>query len=352
MSSFKEIKTAAEEAEIALTVDYHIKSSNLDSNFEKALDSSDMTLNLESKLVSDCVNKWCCIKLERLPLGKQARESNRTTFKNDPTECFDDFLEDFINQSTTEEPQQLNKTVAEVLILTNCAEGKGEQFCQTVMYKLIEVSNEENTDTPNNLPETSEPRDGCEKEGCDIVPKKNHTKIQGGDRERNHRCHICGRSYIRKDSLNDHLRTHGEERPYECPECGSAFHFKSGLKQHLRIHSDVKPYTCDTCGQTFHSSGKLSQHQIYHSDQRPHRCDECGSRFKHKMDLGTHKKIHTGVKPFSCTECEASFQRRDVLRKHMRIHTGERPYLCSYCGKDFPYAYSLHTHMIMHNQMT
>ena len=352
MSSFKEIKTAAEEAEIALTVDYHIKNSNLDSNFEKALDSSDLTLNLESKLVSDCVKNRCCIKLHRLPLGKQAIESNQTTFKTDPTECFDDFLENFINQRTTEESQRLNTTVAEVLILTNCAEGKGAQFCQTVMYKLIKVSSEENTDTANNLPETSEPRDSCEKEGCDIVPpksQKNHAKIKYGDREKKHRCHICGRGYIRNFRLNEHLRTHRGERPYVCPECGSAFTTKCGLKTHLVIHSDVRPYACDTCGQTFKTSRKLSQHQTYHSDQRPHRCDECGGRFKYKRDLGSHKKIHTGVKPFSCTECEASFHRRYVLKKHMRIHTGERPYFCSYCGKDFPYAYSLDIHMATHN---
>ena len=343
MSSFKEIKSAAKEADIARTVDYHIKSSNLDSNLY--LDSSDFTLN-------DCVNNRRCIQLERLPHGKQARESNRTTFKTDPTECFDDFLDDFIHQRTTEEPQQLNNTGAEVLILTNCAEGKLlSKFCQTVMYKLIKVSNEENTDTPNNLPKTSEPR---EKEKCDIVPlksQKNHAKIQDGDREKEHRCHICGKGYIHKYLLNEHLRTHSAERPYSCPECGSAFHIKSYLKTHLMIHSDVRPYACDTCGQTFNTSGKLSRHQMCHSDQRPHGCDECGSRFKCKKDLQSHRKIHTGVKPFSCTECGVSFQRPYILRKHMRIHTGERPYFCSYCGKDFPYAYSLHMHMTTHKRL-
>ncbi|XP_046876753.1 zinc finger protein 2 homolog [Hypomesus transpacificus] len=353
MFSFKEIKT---EAEIDCSVGYHTESSYLDSNFEKALDSSILTFNLRSKLVSDCLKNSCYIKLKRLPLGKQlAREGNRTTFKTDPAECFDDFLRDFVNPRTVEEPQKLNDTGAEVLLLTDCEVGNGTWVCHTLTYKLMKFSNEENTGTPNSLPQTSKPSESCEEEGCDIVSKsqKNLIQIQDGHREKEHFCHICGRGYFHKNHLNVHLKMHRPERPYCCQYCGAAFHHNDRLQAHLRIHStktDTKPYMCDKCGYSFNSSWQLSKHQQRHSGQRPYRCDQCEKWYISRSELKWHQKIHTGEKPFTCTECGTSFQRSGTLRKHMRIHTGERPYFCSACGKTFPYAHCLNLHMKLHQQ--
>ncbi|GAA35545.1 Zinc finger protein 516 [Clonorchis sinensis] len=65
-----------------------------------------------------------------------------------------------------------------------------------------------------------------------------HSHREDDDCREVHRCHVCGKPFLRKDSLDEHFRAHSKERPFECNLCGSKFTLACNLKKHQRqLHS-------------------------------------------------------------------------------------------------------------------
>lgn len=52
---------------------------------------------------------------------------------------------------------------------------------------------------------------------------------------RNHVCHLCGKAYTTKKTLEGHLRSHSGERPLRCGLCPSAFAYDAALYNHNRL---------------------------------------------------------------------------------------------------------------------
>ena len=80
------------------------------------------------------------------------------------------------------------------------------------------------------------------------------------DGEKHFACSVCGKTYARKDSLNQHLRVHSGEKPFACNVCGKTFAWRHCLNQHLRIHSGEKPFSCSQCGKAFTHKVSLTRH--------------------------------------------------------------------------------------------
>ncbi|XP_055912441.1 zinc finger protein 845-like [Eupeodes corollae] len=219
---------------------------------------------------------------------------------------------------------------------------------------------------------------------CKLCPNKvfarqvsirNHMRIHENPTYKERSCHICHKTFLRRDTLLVHLRVHSDERKYKCDVCDASFTHSSSLVSHKRIHTGEKPYVCTICSKAFRESGQLAAHKKTHfekllqcpkcdkkfttnktlrghcrthTDERPYACSYCAKTFRSSTGLTTHLRVHTGEKPYKCEICSYATKQSGYLRTHMRTHTGERPYKCSYCDKGFSERKRLVTHTRSH----
>ncbi|XP_041741189.1 zinc finger protein 845 isoform X2 [Coregonus clupeaformis] len=220
---------------------------------------------------------------------------------------------------------------------------------------------------------------------CDASP----TLPRGVDLD-SRTCHVCSKSFRRKQSLTLHLRRHGEGA-IKCPICSKCFGRNRDLKFHLANKTGCGPmrrnrsvvivptkdtpvFTCSDCLQQFTSENKLKLHTVCHTGKgfscsfcgrmfaehnylevhirshtyRPYLCDMCGKDFPSQSVLESHQRVHTEERPFCCTDCGKRFKDKGTLKQHRMIHTGERPFACALCQLRFRTNRHLKRHMMFH----
>lgn len=82
----------------------------------------------------------------------------------------------------------------------------------------------------------------------------------------NHICQICSRTFTTGISLKRHLRIHQDSKPFCCDTCGKTFRQKGSLDSHSRVHTGVRLlcYSAENggsgCGKSFITKSLLNQH--------------------------------------------------------------------------------------------
>ena len=62
----------------------------------------------------------------------------------------------------------------------------------------------------------------------------------------------------------ENISSSDRPRRFSCSTCGKCFLHKHHLKEHVRVHTGEKPHQCQVCQKTFRSSGSFSMHNRTH----------------------------------------------------------------------------------------
>ncbi|XP_060726841.1 zinc finger protein 1035 [Tachysurus vachellii] len=131
-------------------------------------------------------------------------------------------------------------------------------------------------------------------------------------------CHVCGKTFLTSEGLEDHQRCHLGEKPYECEECGKCFIQLVNLQQHQRSHKSE--FQCQMCGKGFVSLFALRKHKHTHVRKHPHRCTKCNLSFTRSSQLTEHMITHRDEN-FPCDLCHKNFSCKSSRAEHRKIHT-------------------------------
>ncbi|XP_070379961.1 gastrula zinc finger protein XlCGF57.1-like isoform X2 [Dermacentor albipictus] len=192
-----------------------------------------------------------------------------------------------------------------------------------------------------------------------------HANVHTG--KRLFKCHLCPRSFSRRDTLKRHLCIHKASRPSISPSTANGDSSQQGclrqdhlcdnepdklfrLGAHASVHTGERPFKCHLCPQSFSKKDTLKRHLCVHAGERPFQCPSCHQRFSQRSKVKEHLRTHTGERPFQCPSCLQSFLRKTHLKAHLRIHTGEKPWQCPSCLQSFSHKTSLNGHLRTHTE--
>ncbi|KAK3854747.1 hypothetical protein Pcinc_038793 [Petrolisthes cinctipes] len=183
----------------------------------------------------------------------------------------------------------------------------------------------------------------CNKTFTTYEKRKGHQRRAHRDRSM-WQCGECHRSFHTADELDvhRHMRHKGT-----CPVCGKVFLRRDSLREHLLIHNGPR-LPCPHCSKTFTQGSNLKRHIRIHTGEKPFKCTYCHKPFGDRSACKSHMLVHTGEGRCSCPTCGATFSKRQKLNYHMRLHTGEGLLHCPLCSRPATNTYDLKKHLESH----
>ena len=94
-------------------------------------------------------------------------------------------------------------------------------------------------------------------------------------------CKICEQAIHSRGALTKHLFTQhkinqSKTEPVACGLCGKEFLYRSNLSEHMATHGGDKTYTCQRCSRKFADPRSLKKHERYtHNNDYPYYCEIC-----------------------------------------------------------------------------
>ena len=110
------------------------------------------------------------------------------------------------------------------------------------------------------------------------------------------KCPDCGDMFQNQVKLKSHMYYKHNETP--CPECGKMFSQYNLIVHIQRKHISIydRRHKCETCGKGFLQRGKLLEHMNVHTGAKPFKCKFCGNAFSNSSNCRAHEKSHLGIK--------------------------------------------------------
>ena len=209
--------------------------------------------------------------------------------------------------------------------------------------------------------------------------------------EKSQSCDQCGKSFVNKRELKDHILTeHEGKKLFQCFICKASFNRSTNMKPHLvSIHGKknimnckieeligmnlcrrlVKSQTCDQCGKKFDNKRDLKGHNLTeHEGKKLYQCSICKASFNDSRNLKKHLvSIHDknnimNCKPKelvrmnlcsklersqTCDRCEEMFDSERELKGHiLSVHEGKKRYRCSICNDSCDSSSKMKIHLI------
>lgn len=151
---------------------------------------------------------------------------------------------------------------------------------------------------------------------------KNHIEKHGVEVELIQKCTAIDNSYYNRQKDKDHINQYtlkplnkeiSETRTqkiqifqkktnFVCDKCGKKFIGRTQLSDHVRSDCGRLPvYQCQECGKCLTTAGILKTHMLLHRKECPFQCNKCNKVFKVKAQYRAHVKYrHTEEKRFKC----------------------------------------------------
>lgn len=103
------------------------------------------------------------------------------------------------------------------------------------------------------------------------------------------KCHYCSKRFNTREEQAKHKTEDCAVKTATCHMCGRTMN-KFSLKNHLLIHTGDKNWVCDYegCGKSFLRRDKLQQHKKLHSTADHYTCPYCNNGFRYRSWLDTH----------------------------------------------------------------
>ncbi len=118
---------------------------------------------------------------------------------------------------------------------------------------------------------------------------KLHLKEKHSKKKLEHTCPMCGKAFLYKSHLLEHLPKHSQELNVTCDFCDKAFNTQQAKGQHMHVAHKEFEYCCPICQQIFQSRATLNCHTKNQHGEARFQCDVCGQCFRVQHAFTSHK---------------------------------------------------------------
>ena len=166
--------------------------------------------------------------------------------------------------------------------------------------------------------------DNCPKSFPTKTLLSNHRQEKHTALKKQHPCRFCGKMFTTRSILRVHERGHTGEKPFACELCEFRATSVKRVTAHKKRQHENRPKNevCEICGKGFLLRYQLKEHLNTHADVKTHPCQLCGKVLKNFNSHRRHMIRSHGV-GFTCEICGGNdFGTKTGLLKHKRDKHG------------------------------
>ena len=143
------------------------------------------------------------------------------------------------------------------------------------------------------------------------------------------KCVCCGKTFLVKSDLRDHLLTHTKIRPYGCSLCDYVSNKKVWLKKHLKVNHQKNESEDDFM---VVNEKKLEEMEDVINSQVNHALDSMESGVPIIPTYRTETTVVERLEPklLQCLHCDLKCPKKQ-MRRHLPTHYDYKPYKCRLC---------------------